>query len=513
MIYNPESFPKSFPIDGTNRLFYNAKHIHDFDKELFKGYKDNKYRQIIERRNIPSNHYKFAYIKNDKWVESSIIYKPAKCLLSKEWVELNLLKNYIASVVAPVPIVNEIVPPIVLTVADSSLNPKEEAKEERKNDENAPPILELEDEEKFQDTDGNIIEIETRGERHVDKIFFRAKCVSIAFDMPNIKDVLLKKDAGYERGVHFKTFNSVSTAANCCHKNPNRNEDTNRRKIIYLTYSGLVRVLFVSRNKNAENFTRWAVTNIFTIQMGTKEDKEVLGAKIFGVDIDNARAVFKKHSDQLPVIYLLKLGRVEDLRETFEISETIDKDSFVYKFGFSDDIDNRLLKHKNDYNKLKNVNASIELYRYVDPKYTTDAEGEMRNIFDAYNMRLNVPSRNDSPGRNELVVLNKKQLERVRKDYTRTGQMYAGATKALQEEIVNLKHQIQNMESEMEKKELQHTIALRDEQMRTMEERKAKETLQRELETQNKCHALEIKNLQSQAEIHALNLKLLQNKN
>ena len=166
---------------------------------------------------------------------------------------------------------------------------------------------------------------------------------------------------------------------------------------------------------------------------------------------------------------------------------------------------------------MKNVNIEVELFHYIDPSQTADAEGEIRSIFEAYDMRLNVPRVNDSPGRIELVALNKKQFERVKKDYANTGKTYAGASEEMQEQIRQLKQQIQDLMSEMEKKELQHTIALRDEQMRTMEERKAKETLQKELETQHKCHAFEIKNLQRQLEsdvqIHALKLQLLQNKN
>ena len=87
----------------------------------------------------------------------------------------------------------------------------------------------------------------------------------------------------------------------------------------------------------------------------------------------------------------------------------------------------------------------------------------------------------------------------------------------MQEQVRQLKQQIQDLMSEMEKKELHHTIALQNEEMRTQEERTAKEALQKELETQKEFHALEIKNLQRQLEsdavIHALNLKLLQNKN
>ncbi len=47
----------------------------------------------------------------------------------------------------------------------------------------AKPVLELTDDEKFKDEHNNIIEIETRGERLHDQIYFKVKDVSIGFDI------------------------------------------------------------------------------------------------------------------------------------------------------------------------------------------------------------------------------------------------------------------------------------------------------------------------------------------
>ena len=55
--------------------------------------------------------------------------------------------------------------------------------------------MELEPHEKFHDTDGEILEIETRGRRHVDEIFFRVRDVMKRFDMPRLDIVLREKQA------------------------------------------------------------------------------------------------------------------------------------------------------------------------------------------------------------------------------------------------------------------------------------------------------------------------------
>ena len=145
--------------------------------------------------------------------------------------------------------------------------------------------MELEDEEKFHDTDGNILEIETRGERDVDKIFFRVRDVMKRFDMPKLTDALHNPTCNYERGLHFTTFTTSSNGGS------GKSKDSSK-KSLFLTYTGLLRVLFVSRNKNAETFTIWATQKLFTMQMGSKEAKEILGTEVLNIKIENYRAVF-----------------------------------------------------------------------------------------------------------------------------------------------------------------------------------------------------------------------------
>ena len=121
--------------------------------------------------------------------------------------------------------------------------------------------MELEPHEKFHDTDGEILEIETRGRRHVDEIFFRVRDVMKRFDMPKLKDALIHKEGGYERGLHFTTFTVAVIYGH------NKNNTKKPVKSLFLTYHGLMRVLIVSRNKNAEKFSRWAITKLFAMQL------------------------------------------------------------------------------------------------------------------------------------------------------------------------------------------------------------------------------------------------------
>jgi len=459
--------PQPFAIDMTNKLFFNMKDLFEYKPEFFYGCTVKK-RLITKKKSIPETEYLYAnfFAKTKEWNMSDENCKKAQLLITKSWVD----KYYFRSedVIAPIAPVAPIVPSVtdissVIFVPSPPPAPiilveiKEDIKQdihiqfedlERKEDkeiiENAPPLLELEDEEKFHDTDGNIIEIETRGEKEKDKIVFKVKDVEKAFNMPNLEITLRDVRNNYKINIHYKKYYIRIPQV--------KNLRTTIKKRLYLTYKGLLRVLFASNAERAEKFQDWAEEKIFTIQMGTKEAKEVLGTDILNIKLENYRAVFGKCPQNFPCIYLVELGKVGALRETFGISETINDELIVYKYGFTCDLKRRLSEHERDYGKLKNVNLDLALFHYIDLKYTSEAEADVRDIFDAYDISLNVS------GRNELIVLTKKQFERTKKEYIRTGNAFAGATKELQEEIARLKTEIIEMrlKHQLEVQEYKH---------------------------------------------------------
>jgi len=488
--------PQPFAIDMSNKLFFNMKDLFDYKPEFFYGCTVKK-RLITKKKSIPDTEYVYANFlaKTKEWNMSDENCKKAQLLITKSWVD----KYYFRSedVIAPIAPITSSVTDISSVIFVPSPPPapiilvkiKEEKEDiqledlERKEDkeviENAPPLLELEDEEKFHDTDGNIIEIETRGVKERNKIFFKVRDISKSFHMKRLQDIILNNNSNYKINKHYKHF---------IQNDPKNYGSTTIKKRLYLTYNGLLRVLFASNAERAEKFQDWAEEKLFTIQMGTKEAKEVLGTEILNIKIENYRAVFGKYTQGFPCIYLLSLGKVGALRETFGISAEINNDLTVYKYGFTCDIKRRLGEHNNDYGKLQNVNIELELFNYVDLKYTSEAEADVRDIFETYDTVLDVT------GRKELITLNAKQYDRIKKDYMRTAREFAGATKELQEEAVNLKQEIHNIRNEMKTKDLEHKIALQQEQMRTMEERKEKERFQVLVETNDRIYTLEKSN-------------------
>ena len=198
-----------------------------------------------------------------------------------------------------------------------------------------PEIIQLDDNQKFKDDNGNIVEIETRGERTVDKIYFKVKDVMSGFMMDRLDDVILnKRRHGYIINSHYKYFN--------CKKPIKDGKNTNKiSKELFLTYEGMLRVLFASHSPNVKPFIKWATETLFVIQLGTTEQKQELVSNVLGVNAKVIKEVFNVDRNTLPCVYLFTLNTVDKLRESMKIDSKYADDSIVAKYGFTKDVSRR----------------------------------------------------------------------------------------------------------------------------------------------------------------------------
>jgi hypothetical protein len=454
------------PLQIGEQEYYNSKDLQAYKPEFYYGC-TSKPRNIITKKKIPKEEYVYATFEKltNKWNPTEESCKKAQLLISKQWVDENYFKPSSSSSTIEK---NKIVvmkkktlqpqqsqqsqPPQTPQTPqrDSEVLPVHEYEEEeevleeenghqQQEVENAPPILYLDDVEKFHDADGNVIEIETRGERDRKKIYFKVKDVSVGFGMPSLsKNILRHKyvdvENGYEYGLHYKAFKRVPSG------------ETNKQEMaLYLTYKGLLRVLFVSRNRNVDKFQDWAEEKLFTIQMGTRDQKMKLGAEILNTSPRTLKAIFDKHAATFPSIYLMSLGKVRELRETFGIPADKPDDSTVYKFGFTEDLARRVIELESDYSKFPGVTVHPAIFQFIDTKYTSEAENEVRETCSVDEVRV----KKTTQGKNELIVLDDKQFANMKKTYGRIGLEFAGATLGLQKQIAELKEKIKDYENEI----------------------------------------------------------------
>jgi len=302
--------------------------------------------------------------------------------------------------------------------------------------------------------------------------------------------------------MHFKTF--------FIREGPQIVSKITIKKVLFLTYLGLTRLLFVSRNKNAEHFQKWAIEKLFTIQMGSEERREQLGCEILNINIQTYRDIFKLHASKLPCIYLLRLGRVKELRMELNLMEEVNDEEIVYKYGFTDSLERRLREHQDDYGKIKNVDIKLECFHYIDVKFMSNAENALRQFFKTFRKSLEVN------GRKELVSLGKKELLQVLEMYKYIGNDFAGSTIELQRVVTDSNRKIENMEiirenetlkmngeiermnMEMNLERKEHEIALYKKSMETENEilRKNNEIDKKNYEIEKKNMELEIRKME-----------------
>lgn len=474
--------PEPFYIDSSKiKMYYNNTDLFNYDQIFYYGCK-TKPKTIVTKKKIPESEYFYANLKKGDWNLSSSECKKSQLLISKEWVDKYYFKidERKEPIFIPKPV--NIVFEETIELEESNVTILEEEQknvvEELTNNEEileAPKLLLLDDSEKFKDADGNIIEIETRGTKDRKNIYFKVSDVSKGFDMKYLDDSLYNLNGGYERNKHYKIF------FNRCIPNLVRRHTI--KKCLYLTYKGLLRLVFVSNNKKVEMYQDWAENCLFTIQMGKEEDKVELGTKTLGVSEKTYRALFSKCANKLPSIYLIYLGSVKELRKTFEIDDSFPDDSGVYKYGFTDDLGRRMGEHETKYGKLENVKLVLTTFHGIDPQYLREAEHDIKEECNAYEINL------QTEGYKELIILNKKQLEHVTKNYGRIGRDYMGHTAELQQQIRELKDDILKLNYE-------------NDRLKTL------------LESNDKYHKLELKNKDCIIEnkdlkIENLELKLL----
>ncbi len=368
-------------------------------------------RDLVKKRNITEDNFIYARKNKNNYVKSSD--KSAKfdrILFKKEFVLT--------------------IPEIKILIEGDKVK-NEEKVTDLNGVEKAPDILKLNDNEKFSDINGNIYNIETRGKREHDKIYFKVKDVENAFNMQRLQDTLIDKRCNYLIDNHYKVF--------ICKKSGASAQNTNKKEL-FLTYEGLLKVLFASNNNKTSKFISWATKTLFTAQMGTKEQKDQLVSDIKGVSYKNIQQLFSVNARELPCIYLTSFNYVSVLREKINIDKKYNDNSIVYKFGYTNNFEERKNGHKKEYKDLADlIDMKLSLYGYIDPLYVAEAEKELHELLQDYKIKYDK--------HNEIIILSDSEFKLIKNVYNNISMKYAGHTTQLKNEYENkikdLQHQIE----------------------------------------------------------------------
>lgn len=366
-------------------LYYDANDIKVHDPIFFRSC-GNRIRNIILEHNLKYNvDYIFCNKKTGDWNPIVNRDKPAvkdKLFLRKKWV------------VEKVP---------QFTTKDK------EACNQLYKIQPAPPIMELTTDEQFYDGEWTY-PIEVRGKRNVDECYFSAADVGTLFEIKDLQKQLSNSTSAYVEGVDYKKFLVPST-------------DKSRKNNVryYLTYNGILHSIYASHNPIAKSLQRWATTTLFTLHVGTIQNKVDLFTGLIGTNGDLARKVFNTMSGPVSCVYFIMLGFVDDLRATFNLTNfnASFNNHIVCKYGRTCDFKRRLGELTTKYkNKNPDINLEVLYCSFIDDVYAPDAEQDIRDIFSTGFSRISTDDEN------ELVVVDKKRLNNIKRQYTALGNDY-----------------------------------------------------------------------------------------
>ena len=371
-------------------------------------------RDLIKKKDIKDSVY--FRLKEDKWIPSD-----GK---SMKYDKIFIKKDFINSI----PELNN-----SDKVADDT--------PEGRGIEEAPSILDLEDNEKFKDINGKPLNIEVRGDRKHDNCFFKVKDVSEAFEMPNLYDTIIHKDSKYSVNKHYKYF--------ICCKTYNIGKKQ-LKKELFLTYEGILRVLFVSENNKTSHFVKWATETLFTVQMGEDEDKDTLAASLLGTTYKVIKQVFRCSNKTTPCIYLL-IVKEED-------------DKLICKFGFTKDLVRRMREHKTFFKKEFNKEPTLLYYSIIDIMYMSEAESNLSDYFKNYKYKYD--------NMEELVIINKSELKQIKMIYESMENKYIGRYEEMKNQMNEFKLEIVELTNKLKNKDIEHNLNLykKDAEMKSIKD-------------------------------------------
>jgi hypothetical protein len=380
--------------------YYEANLLKKEQPAFFHGC-SSTIRKIIDKKKILQEDYLLAtYNKKQGYTICESDVKRAKLYLRKEWVDAN-------------------VPGFGNNTVQLEIGP-------------VPPLLLLEDDEKLKDEKGDVVEIEVRGERDWEKIWFKASDVGrmLEYIDGDIINILTIKTSSFKQDEDYKTFIQERPILN--RSLPNKGNPTT----IYLSYQGLVRLLMIRRHPIANHFQKWALNTLFIHQFGTTEQKEELGADLLGIDLHTLRSVFKIFVDKIPCLYLFYLGNAEDLREN--IPNGLESRCKMYKYGFTHDLERRTHEHKKSYGER----ITLVHFVYIDPKYLSKAETSFKEKIQAFTDLKNNGMRPNSKldiSRKEIISYDDAFQGMIHSNLRDIGEIYSGMLKEYQHKLELLK--------------------------------------------------------------------------
>ena len=252
-----------------------------------------------------------------------------------------------------------------------------------------------------------------------------------------------------------------------------------------MTYDSVLRCIYSSHSKQASQFRTWATETLFTLQMGTTEDKTELINKVLGINAQIAKSVFNSRARKFSSVYLFSLGYVKDLKNSMDL-KNMEDDSIVCKYGRTNDLSRRTGEHILKYNNINGVTLKLMLYAYIEDEYGVEVEDEIKSFFNFADCKVSYEN-ND-----ELVIIEPKKLKEVKLRYEALENEYSKGIEIFKKEIMRKDNEIMQKNHEIIQLKNETEIMQLKTDKKLIEAEKNNELMQIKLNNMTEMHELKL---------------------
>ncbi|KAI8909481.1 hypothetical protein DFJ77DRAFT_513213 [Powellomyces hirtus] len=250
-----------------------------------------------------------------------------------------------------------------LTSPKESLKDNEQVEDDVESLPPAPNLVTLTNAQKWSDEDGKPVELETCRELTKNGLLFRAAKVAkklLDTTLRNLRKILYDRDAFVpdENFIRIQQDNIIT---------------------IYVTFSGVARLLYRSCRALACQTTDWTTEKFFDLKAGDNHNGKGLNEDILGVPLQTALTILNRCPLPCVQVYLLTLGTVGKLKETMTITNAnAAYDHIMVKIGSTTwGVTKYNSKHRLPFGRIKNIDLCIVKTIWTDPLLLFTCETEV----------------------------------------------------------------------------------------------------------------------------------------
>ena len=455
-------------------ITYNNEECFDFKEVITEYPRLSKatrglWKDFSQKHSIPEDQVYSLSLKDGKYNPCKPTYNRARFLIKKDYVNDQLIPLVTRQITK--------VPEII---------------EEDVELETLPDPIVLDDDERFRTPEGKFFDVDTRGSRKYDEIYFKAKDVGLLFEM-RIKETIFEVTSVYRKHIDYEIFcgdniYSDNTLVQINKKKPDRFNNT------YLTYKGLMHAVYTSRNSVANSFQDWACKILFTYQFGTKEQKIESASKLINVPIKVFKSFLRLFAHDIAGLYIYDIGSVKKYNKELDKKtlSKLDDDDRLYKIGLTKDLAQRLMKHKGK--SAFGLDIEPVLFTIIDTSKLSKAEIDLKDTITHIGSYVNLRDQD------EIVTFKKDKIKFLKEFMTSLRVKYSFDSVDLKDQLSEatkmLQDQLNNESYEKELSKTRHEKELNNERY---EKELNNERYEKELN--NERHEKELNNERHEKEL------------